>query len=104
MKLNTKDFNKKKRIKFLCILLGVLAFAQIFSALVFPNLRGHSEKINPDSNYDQNYLKEHPYNSNSISSWWNDSWNYRVRIDITAQEKIIKNVPIEKRLNQGGIL
>ena len=39
-----------------------------------------------------------------ILSWWNESWNYRVRIDVTAINRTVTDVPINKRINFTSLL
>ncbi|MFX1501785.1 MAG: hypothetical protein ACFFDH_12550, partial [Promethearchaeota archaeon] len=87
------------RLKSLSILLVLLILTQLFIALSLPMFNANSNNLDLDSNNKEECLYEDPYKSAIISSWWNDSWNYRVRIDIKSQERTIKNVPLEKRFN-----
>ena len=87
MKLN-------KKAKSLGFLLIVLILPMIFNTFLFIGPSGNFNNIKQEENIDEN-LKT----SDAILSWWNESWNYRVRIEIKAQDKIIKDVPIEKRIN-----
>ena len=95
-----KSKKSKTRIKAIAILLLTLIFPMIFNTYLFPIFSGNT--TNPDLEEDE--LKGIPQTSDTVLSWWNESWNYRVRIEIKAQEETITDVPIEKRLNFTSLL
>ena len=87
MKLNRKT-------KYLGILLIILILPMIFNTFLFIAPSGNANNIKQEESIENN-LKT----SDAVLSWWNESWNYRVKIEIKAQDKDIKDVPIEKRIN-----
>jgi len=87
MKLN-------KKAKLLGFLLIIIILPMIFSTFLFINPNGNLKDIKQEESIG-NDLKT----SDAVLSWWNESWNYRVRVEIKAQDKDIKDVPIEKRIN-----
>lgn len=95
-----KSKKSKTRIKAIAILLLTLIFPMIFNTYLFPIFSGNT--TNPDLEEDE--LKGIPQTSDTILSWWNESWNYRIRIEIKAQEETITDVPIEKRFNFTSLL
>jgi len=95
------DLKKSKiRSKAIALLLLTLIFPMIFNASLFPIFCGNTTNADTEGNE----LKGIPETSDAILTWWNESWNYRVRIEIKAQEETITDVPIEKRLNFTSLL
>ncbi|MHA2366854.1 MAG: hypothetical protein ACXAC7_23080, partial [Candidatus Hodarchaeales archaeon] len=93
------NFNKRYTKKLNIRIKAILILLTILIPIIFTNIDLFSMFNNANENSDKIELKENPQNTDTISAWWNESWNYRVRIEIRAQEKDIVDVPIEKRLN-----
>ncbi len=89
------QIKKNKRVIFSGIILLSLTFSLFLNILSPPlSIVDKDNAANDDNKY-----SELPKSSTRILTWWNESWNYRVRIEIRAQEKAISDVPIEKRIN-----
>ena len=93
-----KNNKKARTTKYALILLLTLLIPMF---MVSPLNQVKTEKTNTvDKNYsNDDEVLGNLKNSDAILSWWNESWNYRVRVEFKAQDKTIRDVPVEKRLN-----
>jgi len=104
MKKKTINFDKKLKTKVKS--LGILILALIIPMMLYPLLFSVYTGNTVNNEVENEQIDSEPIidfpktqDSGTVLTWWNETWTYRVRVEIKAQEETIEDVPMEKRIN-----